>query len=510
MTKRILNTAVLAAASAALTFAQLGGAPPQTGGGSVAAQLPLSGRTGQAGTVTATQSPTPGANASVNTLNTNISIQGSYAGSVSSTTNRPFSGKLSLHEAVERGLAANMSVVGLNAVVKQAEGQAKAARSALLPNISGGYRENVLEQDLQVLGLSFPGVPHVVGPLSYFDLRGTVTQSILDLTAINNVKAAKTSVQAQQQSIQNARDIIVLAVGGAYLQTIAAKARLVSAKAQLETATAQAKQTQQSFESGVATQIDVNRSQVQESVQRQRVATLENDLARQKITLARLTGLPPNDKYDITDDVPYSAPPALAVDEAVKQSLETRADLKAAETQVKAAELAKAAARAERLPTISVLGDYGAIGPRYSQTETTFTFGANLKIPIWQGGRAAADLQQADAVLDQRRAELEDLRGQIEAEIRNSWLDLDAAANQVELAKANQKLAQDTLRLTREKADLGVATTLEVTQAEADVASSELDYITSLFAHNLAKLSIAREMGNADKRLDDYLHPVTQ
>ena len=80
----------------------------------------------------------------------------------------------------------------------------------------------------------------------------------------------------------------------------------------------------------------------------------------------------------------------------------------------------------------------------------------------------------------------------------------------MELAKANQKLAQDTLRLTREKADLGVATTLEVTQAEADVASSELDYITSLFAHNLAKLSIAREMGNADKRLDDYLHPVTQ
>jgi outer membrane protein TolC len=510
MTKRILNTAVLAAASAVVTFAQLGGAPPQTGGGSVAAQLPLSGRSGPSGSVATSQTPTPGTTASVNTLNTNISIQGSYAGSVSSTTNRPFSGKLSLHEAVERGLAGNMSVVGLNSAVKQAEGQAKVARAALLPNISGSYRENVLEQDLQVLGLSFPGVPHVVGPLAYFDLRGTVTQSVLDLTAINNVKAARTSVQAQQQAIQNARDIIVLAVGGSYLQTIAAKARLASAKAQLETAAAQAKQTRQSFESGVATQIDVNRTQVQESVQRQRVATLENDLSRQKINLARLTGLPPNDRYDITDDVPYSAPPALTVDDAVKQSLSTRADLKAAETQVRAAELAKSAARAERLPTLSVLGDYGAIGPRFSQTETTFTFGANLKIPIWQGGRAAADLQQADAVLDQRRAELEDLKGQIEAEIRNSWLDLEAAASQVELAKENQKLAQDTLRLTREKADLGVATALEVTQAEADVASSELDYITSLFAHNLAKLSIAREMGNADQRLDDYLHPVTR
>jgi outer membrane protein TolC len=299
-------------------------------------------------------------------------------------------------------------------------------------------------------------------------------------------------------------------VGGAYLQTIAAKARLVSAKVQLETASAQAKQTVQSFDSGVATQIDVNRSHVQEAVQKQRVATLENDLARQKINLARLTGLPPNDNYDITDDVPYSAPPAVTADEAVKQSLAARPDLKSAETQVRAAELTKTAARSERLPTLSVLGDYGAIGPRFSQTATTFTFGASLKVPIWQGGRASADLQQADAVLDQRRAEVEDLRGQIESEIRNSWLDLQAAASQVDLAKSNQQLAKDTLRLTREKFDLGVATSLEVTQAESDVASSELDYITSLFAHNLAKLSIAREMGGADKRLDDYLHPVTQ
>ncbi|HVW10313.1 MAG TPA: TolC family protein [Bryobacteraceae bacterium] len=510
MKKRILKSAVLAAASAAAAFAQLGGPPPQPGGGSVAAQLPLSGRTGQSGTVTTTQTPTPGTNASVNTLNTNISIQGSYAGSISSTTTRPFSGKLSLHEAVERGLAANMSVVGLNAAVKQAEGQAKVARSALLPNISGSYRENVLEQDLQVIGLNFPGVPHVVGPLAYFDLRATVAQSLVDMTALNNLKAAHASTAAQQQSIQNARDIIVLAVGGAYLQTIAAKARLTSAKAQLDTATAQVKETTDSFHSGVATQIDVNRAQVQESVQRQRVSTLENDLARQKISLARLIGLPPNDNYDITDDVPFSAPPALTVDDAVKQSLDTRADLKAAQTQVHAAELAKTAAKDERLPTLSILGDYGAIGPRYSQTATTFTFGASLKVPIWQGGRASADLEQADAVLDQRRAEVEDLRGEIESEIRNSWLDLQAAANQVELAKENQKLAQDTLRLTKEKADLGVATLLEVTQAEADVASSELDYITSLFAHNLAKLSIARELGNTDKRIDDYLHPVTQ
>ncbi len=499
-----------AAASATLAFAQLGGAPPSGGGGSVAAQLPLSGRTGQSGSVVATQSPVPGTNASVNTLNTNISIQGTYAGSTSSTAAMPFSGKLSLREAIQRGLAANLSVTGLNSAVKQAEGQAIVARAALMPNISGSYRENVLEQDLQVLGLSFPGAPKVVGPLAYFDLRATLSQAVADMAAWNNMKAARENISAQKQAMDNARDVIVLAVGGAYLQTIAAKARVTAAKAQLETAGALLKQTRQSQESGVAAQIDVNRSQVQQAVQQQRLATLQNDLSRQKINLARLTGIPPNDQYDISDDVPFSPPPAMTVEDAIKQSMETRSDLKAAETQIRAAERVRTAARDERLPTLAIVGDYGTIGPRFSEARSTFTFAASLKVPIWQGGRAAGDIRQADASLDQRRAEAQDLRGQIESEIRNSFLDLQAAASQIELAKSNQQLARENLRLTREKFDLGVSTAVEVAQSEQDVASSDLDYITSLFAHNLAKLSLARELGNADKKLDDYLHAVPQ
>lgn len=506
MNKRLFTIFVGIATSAGLAFAQLGGAPPSSGGGTVAAQLPLSGRSAQSGSVTATQSAVPGTNASVNTLNTNISVQGNYAGSTSSTATMPFSGKLSLHEAVQRGLAANLSVAGLTAAVKQAEGQAKVARAALMPNINGSYRENVLEQDLQVLGLGFPGAPKVVGPIAYFDLRATLTQSVADMAAWNNMKAAREGIAAQKQFMENARDVIVLAVGGAYLQTIAAKARVVAAKAQVETAAALLKQTQQSKDAGVAAQIDVNRSRVQQLVQQQRLATLQNDLSRQKINLARLTGLPPNDRYDISDDVPFSPPPPIAIEDAVKQSIDARSDLKAAQTQVRAAERAKTAARDERLPTLAISGDYGTIGPRFSEARSTFTFAASLKVPIWQGGRAAGDIEQADAVLDQRRAEVQDLRGQIESEIRNSWLDLQAAASQVELAKSNQQLARDTLRLTQEKFDLGVSTSVEIAQAEQDVASSDLDYITSLFAHNLAKLSLARELGNADKKLDDYLH----
>ena len=305
--------------------------------------------------------------------------------------------------------------------------------------------------------------------------------------------------------MKDARETIVLATGGAYLQVIAAKARVESAKAQLQTAKALYEQTKQRREGGLVAQIDVNRSLVQQKTQTQRIATLENDLARQKINLARIAGLPANDQYDISDSFDDSPAPQLAVEEAVKQALEAREDLKSAESQVRAAERTRAAAKAERLPSIGISADIGAIGPRVSQVEHTYTVVGSIRIPIWQGGKAAGDLEQAEAVLGQRRAEVDDTRGRIESDVRNAFLDLQAAASQLELAKQNQELARETLRLTKTKFEAGISESLEVTQAEEAVASSDLDRITSLFAYNLAKLSLARGLGQAEARLGDFL-----
>jgi outer membrane protein TolC len=286
---------------------------------------------------------------------------------------------------------------------------------------------------------------------------------------------------------------------------IAAKARVQSARAQLDTAAAVYKQTLQRRQAGLAAQLEVNQDSIRERTQRQRIATLENDLARQKINLARLTGLPPNDQYDLAENVGFSPAPELSVDDAVRQALEARSDLKSAEAQVRAAERSRAAAKAERLPSLAVSADIGEIGPRFNEGAHTYTVAGSLKIPIWQGGRAAGDIEQSEAALDQRRAERDDTRGRIESDVRNAYLDLQAAANQLELTKSNQEVARESLRLTREKFDAGVADSVEVSQAVEAVSSADLDYITALFAHNLAKLSLARAMGQAEKRVPSFL-----
>src|SRR5262249_32723612 len=188
---------------------------------------------------------------------------------------------------------------------------------------------------------------------------------------------------------------------------------------------------------GLVWEMDVNRSQIQALTQEQRLVSLQNDLAKQKINLARLTGLSSTDRYDISDDVPFSAAPSISIEDALKQAYEQRSDLKAAEAQVRAAERARSAARAERLPSFSIRADYGVIGLNPAQSHGTFTVAGTIRIPIWQGGRTEGDIEQAEAALAQRQSELEDIKGRIESDVRNAYLDLQAATSQVEVALKN-------------------------------------------------------------------------
>jgi outer membrane protein TolC len=262
-----------------------------------------------------------------------------------------------------------------------------------------------------------------------------------------------------------------------------------SVRAQLETATALYRQNAQKRGVGLLAQTDVNRSQVQVLTQQERLFSLQNDLAKQKINLARLVGLPASDRYALSEDIPFSAAPPIGEEEALKQALAKRTDLKAAEAQTQAARLLRSAARAERLPSASISADFGVIGTRPTQSNGTFTLVGTVRLPIWQGGRTEGDIEQADAALTQRNAEARDLRGRIESDIREAFLDMEAAGGQVEVAVTNVRVTKETLDLTRQRFDAGVTDNVEVVQAQESVAGAELDYINSVFAHNLAKLS---------------------
>ena len=399
-----------------MALAQLGARAPAST--SVATQLPLSGRSAEFGVGGDNANAHSGRDHERQYDQHHSSSQRAVCGQLAES-NTPFSGKLSFNEAIQRGLEFNLGATGQATAVQQARGQAKVSRSNLLPNLTGAFSEHYLTTDLATTGIqsaisssfgsSFGGrapvLPTVVGPISYYDLRVTLTQNFLDLTLLNNYRSSRDVVRANEASMQDARDTVVLAVGASYLQVIAAKARVASERAQLETAEAVYQTDCRAARHGPGGAVGRESGS---GARADRAAASGDDGERswrgRKSIWRGSPALPPNDKYDISDDFDYSPAPALSADEAVQQALAARADLQAAEAQLKAAERTRAAARSERLPSLSVSADFGEIGTHFNQGRDTYTVTGTLNIPIWQGGRVGGDIAQADAALRQRRA----------------------------------------------------------------------------------------------------------
>jgi outer membrane protein TolC len=295
--------------------------------------------------------------------------------------------------------------------------------------------------------------------------------------------------------------MVVLAVGGTYLQTLATAARVASQKAQVDNAQAIYNQALVRKAAGTNARIDVTRSLVELQTEQQQLTSLSADYRKQLIGLARLIGLPQDREITLADalDSTQTALPEAA--QAIQSAFAHRSDLQATEAQVKAAELAVSAARAERMPSASVSGYYGTIGPNPATEHGVFALTASINVPIYQGGRISADIDQAEVTLHQRQAELADARGRVEQGIRTALIDLETALGQVKVADSNRSLAADTLTQARDRFAAGVATTLEVVQAQQQAAGAESDYISSLFSLNLARLSLAREMGETEAGL---------
>ena len=407
-------------------------------------ELPASGRGLQPGSVGTTQSTVnAGGQNSVNLIDSSVSIHGSYLGSVPTGTVTDAVISLSLREALRRALDYNLGVISVTEEIRQARAQRLAFLSRLLPEVNGYLRETVQQTDLTALGFRpslFPKgitIPSVVGPYNYFDFRATLTQTVADFTRLHNLHAATENARAAQFAVQDTRDLIVLAVTGSYLQINAAASRVRAAEAAVRTSEATYQQASDQLRNGLNARIDVTRSQVQLQTDQQRLRGLHADFDKQKLTLARIIGLPSGQAFSLADDFPFSPLEELTQEDALARAKAGRADIMAAQAALRAGEAALKAARSQYLPSVSVEADYGAIGTNPSQSHGTFGLTGSVNFPIWQRPRIKADIERAQSVVAQRSAEYADLQGRVDYEVRREFIDLAAAADQVALAHKN-------------------------------------------------------------------------
>ena len=413
---------------------------------------------------------------------------------------------LSLEDAVTRGLKQNLGGFLATDSVTDARGQKWQALSALLPNVTTGTGFGVHQIDLKTqVGLNIPGVPKIIGPFGYFDSRAFLTQNIFDWESIERERSSQAQLRSAEYTYKNARELVVTAIVANYLLVIADQSEVESAISQRDTAKALSQQASDQKTAGLAAAVDVLRSQVELQSRTQQWIVAQNNLEKQKLVLARAIGLPPGQKFEITTQVDYQNLSIPPLDDAIQSAYKARPDFQSQMNQVQSAELERKASFAERYPSIQQVADYGISGVNPASTHGTVDAAVTLRVPIFQGGRVHGDVLRADASLERAHQVLEDLRAQIDQEVRDAYLDLQAAAQEVSVEKNTVTLATDTLQQSRDRFSSGVTDNIEVVQAEDALATANDAYIASLYSYNLAKISLARATGVAESRFAEYL-----
>jgi outer membrane protein TolC len=416
---------------------------------------------------------------------------------------------LTLRDAIDRGLKANLGLLVSDSANETARGERLRSLSVLLPQVSAKGGETIQQISLKTIGFSFqfPGVsiPTVVGPFHYTDVRAAATWSAFDYSAQKTYKSARESQRAAQLSVLDARDLVVQATANGYLQIIADASRVEAIRSQVETSQALYDRAVDQQNAGTAAGIDVLRSQVELKQQQQRLLAQRNQFEKDKLTLGRVIGLPPGQDFNISETAPFAPLAGMTQDQALQTAIQQRPDFKSYQARVRAAEETVKAAHGQRYPTADVTADYGDVGPTLGNSHGTFSFVASAKINVFDGGRIAGDIVQAKAGLKQRQDELADLGGQIEYQVRSAFLDIGSAADQVAVARDNLDLANQTLVQARDRFSAGVTDNIEVVQAQESVAAANDTLISALFAHNVAKVGLARALGGTEQGIQQLL-----
>ena len=404
-------------------------------------------------------------------------------------------------DAVRRALAHNLGVLTAEEQLGRAQGAHWIALAGLLPNVNAHVSETRQILNLAAFGFGststgpFAGIPPLVGPFNVFDARIGVQQSVFDLNTINNNRAENHNLSAAKLMQMSARNFVIHVAGVLYIQALANSARADSARAQQQTAQTLYDQAVDMKNSGLIAGIDVLRAQVQLNAQTQRVTAAVNDFEKSKLSLARVIGLPLGQKFALDPALPELPAADLTFEQTIDRALQQRPDYQAALERVRAAEAARQAVVGELLPSVHVNADYGAIGLTVGSALATYTLGGAVNVPVFNGGRTKGRLLQADADLHQRQTEAEDLKASIHYELQGAFLDLKATNEQLQVATRARELAAQQLTQARDRFAAGVASSVEVVQAQEAVAVAEEQFIDARFGYELAKGAVIRGVG---------------
>jgi outer membrane protein len=416
--------------------------------------------------------------------------------------------RLSLGDAAR--LAASQSAPSETAVLRAGEAGQRVveARSALLPTLATGASQSAHTLNSATFGLSFPAPPgqkplldphgQIIGPINLTDVRGRVTQSIFDPSAVQRVRSARSSYTAANADIANVAEQAAAAAAAVYLRTVRAQAQVEARIADSLLANDLLSIAKDQLTAGVGVALDVTRAQAQLAGIRAQLIAARNERDRSELELKRALNVSLDEQLVLTDSLgqlPEVEPP-VDQNAVIAKALETRPDILALRAQLLASHQQTAAIRAERLPSVGAFGDDGLIGYNLAHMLPTYAWGIQVSVPIFDGFRRESRIEQQSLAARELEVRQRDLRQQVAVEVRSALLDLESARQQVDASIERLRLTEQEVAQARERFTAGVAGNSDVIIAQLSLNSSRTSLIEAETAYQNARVALARAEGS--------------
>jgi outer membrane protein TolC len=415
-------------------------------------------------------------------------------------------GLFSLARCIEIALEKNPEIAAARWDVAAADSRLDAARSAFWPQISaeGGAYHYVDEQRL--IAARYNGEPGTFDN----DLRRGDVVARMTLYAggriANEAGATGKLSEAEKKRFIRTRDEMIYSVTGVYFSVLGQQKILISLESSRRALEENRKRVSQLYEAQKAAKVDLLRTEVRLVDLKQNIIKEENILAVQKRLLFNLMGydaVPENARLEDTADKPTEAP--LDMGRLIEGALKNRPDYQAAKDRLEAQTLRVAAAKAGHLPSVNLVGTYGVRnspspedrGKNTKSSEDVGSIGVVLSVPLFEGGRVSAKVNEETAILSAARDRLRKLELQIRQETEAAALDVLSNRERFKATIKSIEQAKESLRIESLKYELGKGSITDVLDAQAAMLQAETSNCRSCIDYHISMARLKLATGGA-------------
>ncbi len=401
--------------------------------------------------------------------------------------------KLSLSDALQIANLQQIDIVIARERIQQALARIAQARAPLLPQLNATSYQTRHIKNLEAMGISNPFQGPLTNPFNSFDARLSLTQSIFDPVTLARLQTAKLGREFAEAEMEKTREDTLTLVAVLYLRAHRAQQTLQSLRTKHKFLEKEIRLAGLKLQTGMGTQLEITQKKAQISQSEMEVANAQKETDQTRLDLLQALGLSAEESLTFTSSSIPTLPPSAD---------QTHPDLMMASKGVELRESELKASTKEYLPQLEAMADYGASGTHPSHVEGTYTVGAQLQIPLFNGGARPAKIREIKSQTQEAKDRLENTQNQIEIKIANAKLALKSVDSFLKAAKAQLQSARQHQSIVHSQQENGLGTSFESIEADIQLIQSQEGMDDAQNLYSLAQVHLL----HAEGRMRSMIH----